>query len=75
MSLSEFIINLGENPKVLAAFSSNPTALFDEARLSPDERRAILSKNATQINNCVAHGDRARLELADGVTVVVVVTP
>jgi len=72
--LTDFMVNLGEDPSSLAAFRENPSAVMAEAGLSDEDVAAILSKRGENINRAAARHN-SKLDIATDINVVVVITP
>lgn len=70
MPLSQYLIELGKNPKTLKAFKANPERAMTTAGLSPAEKDAVLSGDPARIRRAARAKDD---DLIVVVTIVVTV--
>jgi hypothetical protein len=51
--LDDFLVGLATNPQSLAEFQTNPAAAMKTVRLTHDERRALLTRDAEALRQAI----------------------
>jgi hypothetical protein len=60
VGIAEFLVKVSADPKQLAKFRKNPAAALRKARLTAEERKAILSGSARRLRTTIGFASWGR---------------